>query len=211
MAGQDRLPRLADDDNQQNVRDKLHKMCASRSVVRKLRTGLSDEGRLDDITTDRMSCVADGRSPLVLADRKTYLERLEQSFASRAPEVTRFRLDGLVGKKARKDLLHKIDDHYSESRPFVLFATASLVGEGFDLPQLDTLVLAMPISFKKRLVQYAGRLHRSHEAKRDVLIFDYLDENHAVTNAMFRRRLTGYGEMGYRIERPQDGAPGLFA
>lgn len=145
---------------------------------------------------------ADGRSPLVLADRKNYLERLEQRFASQAPEVTRFRLDGLVGKKARKDVLQKIDGHYSASRPFVLFATASLIGEGFDLPQLDTLVLAMPLSFKGRLVQYAGRLHRSHEAKRDAVIFDYLDENHPITQAMFRRRLAGYGEMGYRIEMP---------
>jgi len=161
-----------------------------------------DEGRLDVITTDLMSCVADGRSPLVLADRKNYLERLEQRFASRVPAVTRFRLDGLVGKKARKDVLQKIDSHYSESRPFVLFATASLIGEGFDLPQLDTLVLAMPLSFKGRLVQYAGRLHRSHEAKRDAVIFDYLDENNPITQAMFRRRLAGYGEMGYRIEMP---------
>lgn len=97
---------------------------------------------------------------------------------------------------------YKLDGHYSESRPFVLFATASLIGEGFDLPQLDTLVLAMPLSFKGRLVQYAGRLHRSHEAKRDAVIFDYLDENHPITQAMFRRRLAGYGEMGYRIEMP---------
>ncbi len=170
-----------------------------------------DERRVGVITTDLMACVADGRSPLVLADRKAYLERLEQSFASRAPEVARFRLDGLVGKKARTDVLRKIDDHYSESRPFVLFATAALVGEGFDLPQLDTLVLAMPLSFKGRLVQYAGRLHRRHEAKRDVLVFDYLDENHAVTQAMFRRRVVGYKELGYRIEFPQDGASGWFA
>jgi superfamily II DNA or RNA helicase len=59
-------------------------------------------------------------------------------------------------------------------------------------------------------VQYAGRLHRSHEAKRDVLIFDYLDENHAVTHAMFRRRLAGYKELGYRIELPPSGAAKWF-
>jgi len=166
-----------------------------------------DDGRIGVIAADLASCVTARRSALVLADRKAYLERLEQRFASMAPEVPLFCLDGLLGKKARKEVLRKINEHFSESRPFVLFATASLVGEGFDLPQLDTLVLAMPLSFKGRLVQYAGRLHRSHEAKRDVVIFDYLDENHAITQAMFRRRLAGYREMGYNVEMPGEETP----
>lgn len=69
----------------------------------------------------------------------------------------------------------------------------------------------MPLSFKGRLVQYAGRLHRQHEAKADPVIFDYLDEDHAITNAMFRRRSAGYKELGYRIEMPSaEAAPGLF-
>lgn len=92
----------------------------------------------------------------------------------------------------------------------MLFATASLIGEGFDLPRLDTLILSMPLSFKGRLIQYAGRLNRVHESKNAPLIFDYLDGNHALTNAMFRRRLAGYTELGYRIEMPQGVAPAWF-
>ena len=99
---------------------------------------------------------------------------------------------------------------YDTGKTFVLFATASLIGEGFDLPRLDTLVLSMPLSFKGRLIQYAGRLNRVHKSKNNALIFDYLDENHALTNAMFRRRLVGYKEMGYQVEMPQDAAPGWF-
>ncbi|MDP3244114.1 MAG: hypothetical protein Q8M83_00445, partial [bacterium] len=74
------------------------------------------------------------------------------------------------------------------------------------LPRLDTLVLSMPLSWKGRLVQYAGRLHRRHQSKGAALIYDYVDENHAITNAMFRRRLAGYRELNYSIEHPQEGS-----
>ena len=108
------------------------------------------------IVADLLTCAASGRSPLVLADHKVYLERLQAAFAARATGVTCHRLDGQMGKKARNEVLWRIGEHYSEQKLFVLFATASLIGEGFDLPRLDTLVLAMPLSFKGRLVQYAG-------------------------------------------------------
>lgn len=171
---------------------------------------VQDESRIKVIVADLLSCAASGRSPLVLADRKVYLERLQAAFTAEVTGVTCHRLDGQMGKKARNEVLRQIDEHYNERKPFVLFATASLIGEGFDLPRLDTLVLAMPLSFKGRLVQYAGRLHRRHEAKGAALIFDYLDHNHAITSAMFRRRLAGYNELGYRIELPQTGAPTWF-
>jgi len=162
-----------------------------------------DESRINVIVADLLSCAASGRSPLVLADRKVYLERLQAAFTAQATGVMCHRLDGQMGKKARNEVLRQIDEHYIERKPFVLFATASLIGEGFDLPRLDTLVLAMPLSFKGRLVQYAGRLHRRHEAKGAAMIFDYLDHNHAITSAMFRRRLAGYRDLGYAVELPQ--------
>ena len=171
---------------------------------------VQDESRIKVIVADLLSCAAAGRSPLVLADRKVYLERLQAAFIAQATGVTCHRLDGQMGKKARNEVLRQIGEHYNERKPFVLFATASLIGEGFDLPRLDTLVLAMPLSFQGRLVQYAGRLHRRHEAKGAAMIFDYLDDNHAITSAMFRRRMAGYNELGYRIELPQTVAPTLF-
>lgn len=171
---------------------------------------VQDESRIKLIVADLLTCVASGRSPLVLADRKVYLERLQAAFTAEATGVTCHRLDGQMGKKARNEVLRQIDEHYNERKPFVLFATASLIGEGFDLPRLDTLVLAMPLSFKGRLVQYAGRLHRQHEAKGAAMIFDYLDHNHAITSAMFRRRLAGYRELGYAVEMPQSEAAPWF-
>ncbi|MDP2136800.1 MAG: DEAD/DEAH box helicase family protein, partial [Candidatus Didemnitutus sp.] len=169
-----------------------------------------DEGRIAVIVADLLSCVTTGRSPLVLADRKVYLDRLAEAFAVQAAGIECYRLDGTMGKKARRDVLRQIAEHYDDGKPFVLFATASLIGEGFDLPRLDTLVLSMPLSFKGRLIQYAGRLHRQHEDKGDALIFDYLDESQAITNAMFRRRLAGYKELGYLIEMPHESDPTWF-
>ncbi len=169
-----------------------------------------DGSRIEVILSDLVECVAMGRSPLVLADRKAYLDRLESAFTARAASAACFRFDGQLGKKARSEVLRRIEECYETGKTFVLFATASLIGEGFDLPRLDTLILSMPLSFKGRLIQYAGRLNRVHESKNAPLIFDYLDGNHALTNAMFRRRLTGYKELGYQVEMPQDVVPAWF-
>lgn len=88
--------------------------------------------------------------------------------------------------------------------PRVLLATGKLIGEGFDHPPLDTLVLAMPISWRGTLQQYAGRLHRELANKQDMRIFDYLDEGHPSLLRMWKKRQQGYRAMGYTIkESPQ--------
>jgi superfamily II DNA or RNA helicase len=99
--------------------------------------------------------------------------------------------DQAAGHRGRAQAIRqRIDEHYEKDVPFVLLATASLIGEGFDLPQLDTLIIAMPLSFKGRLIQYAGRLHRDHEGKSSARIYDYLDENSPLTRAMFPIRIS---------------------
>ncbi len=81
----------------------------------------------------------------------------------------------------------------------ILLATGKLVGEGFDHPALDTLVLAMPVSWKGTLQQYAGRLHREHAGKADVRIIDFVDTGHPALLRMWERRQRGYRAMGYRV------------
>ena len=83
--------------------------------------------------------------------------------------------------------------------PRVLLSTGKLVGEGFDHPPLDTLVLAMPVSWKGSLQQYAGRLHREHANKTDVRIIDFVDTGHPALMRMWDKRQRGYREMGYRV------------
>ena len=80
------------------------------------------------------------------------------------------------------------------------FVQGKYVGEGFDLPRLDTLFLAMPISWKGSLAQYAGRIHRESEGKDRVTIYDYVDASLPMLERMFRKREKGYKSMGYKIE-----------
>lgn len=109
-----------------------------------------------------------------------------------------FTLHGRISKKHRTQLIEELNNLPPET-PRVLLATGRLIGEGFDHPPLDTLVLAMPISWKGTLQQYAGRLHREHATKTDVRIYDYVDAGHPVLLRMWDRRQKGYKAMGYVI------------
>ena len=83
----------------------------------------------------------------------------------------------------------------------MLVATGRYLGEGFDDARLDTLFLTMPISWRGTLAQYAGRLHRLHASKRDVVIYDYVDENEPMLAKMATKRELGYRSLGYRAVR----------
>jgi superfamily II DNA or RNA helicase len=74
---------------------------------------------------------------------------------------------------------------------------AHYIGEGFDDARLDTLFLAMPISWKGTLRQYVGRLHRLHDNKRVVQVYDYVDDWVPMLERMYERRLKGYSSIGY--------------
>ena len=103
-----------------------------------------------------------------------------------------------MSKKQRAALIAELDALPPEA-PRILLATGKLVGEGFDHPPLDTLVLAMPVSWKGTLQQYAGRLHREHASKGDVRIIDFVDTGHPALLRMWEKRQRGYRAMGYRV------------
>jgi superfamily II DNA or RNA helicase len=153
------------------------------------------------IAADIAEALRDGRSCAVLSDRKEHLVTLEKLvFEMTAEHASRIhRIDGAMGKKVRAAILTKIAGHAEAGNGFALFATSSLVGEGFDLPELDTLFLTLPVSFKGRIIQYAGRLHRACEGKSEVRIYDYTEPEHPLTSHMHRKRIAAYRGMGYRI------------
>jgi len=97
-------------------------------------------------------------------------------------------------------LLDQIENTPADE-PLVVIATGQYLGEGFDCPQLDTLFLAFPISFKGRLVQYTGRLMRAHEGKATIRVYDYADLRVPVLRAMHARRLTTYKTLGFTREQ----------
>lgn len=107
-------------------------------------------------------------------------------------------LQGGLTSKKRREAKQRLADIPDKQERLVL-ATGRFAGEGFDDSRLDTLFLALPVSWKGTLIQYAGRLHRKHQAKTDVLIFDYVDRNVGMLGRMFDKRKRGYRNMGYRV------------
>jgi len=166
---------------------------------------ITDSHRNRMIAMDAYEAVENGSVPLVLSDRKEHLRRIGEvmSELGEGTEFKLFSIDGSLAKGERKSRVNGFQDAISHRKPTCLLATASLLGEGFDMPELDTLLLAMPVSFRGRVVQYAGRLHREAPGKETVKVFDYLDQYLPVANSMFRKRSAGYREMGYEIVRQQ--------
>lgn len=141
----------------------------------------------------------EGRKVLVLTERTEHIDALQSALDGKIP--TPFLLHGRMPKKERAARIAELDQLPADE-PRVLLATGKLVGEGFDHPPLDTLVLAMPVSWKGTLQQYAGRLHREHAAKTDVRVIDFVDTGHRALLRMWDKRRLGYRAMGYRIVEP---------
>lgn len=144
------------------------------------------------------------RFPLLISDRKEHLDVLALiiSETSSIPGLEIIRLDGDLTSKQRKVALEKLHEIRREGRKVLLMSSASLIGEGFDLPALDTLILATPLSFEGRMIQYAGRIHRSVEGKIEVQMIDYVDFSNAMLVKMYRNRIKAYRQMGYLINEP---------
>lgn len=103
-----------------------------------------------------------------------------------------------MGKKKLQKAMELIQDDSVTTR--LIIATGKYIGEGFDDPRLDSLLLAMPISGKGTLTQYAGRLHWTHHSKKEIKIYDYVDENVPMLSKMFKKRKAGYKLIGYKLK-----------
>jgi len=163
---------------------------------------VDDHVRNELILHDLIQATADGRSPLLLTGRTDHLKYFETELAGKVNNV--FILKGGMGKKQRRSIAEAIAA-VPQCEPRVILATGSYIGEGFDDARLDTLFLAMPISWKGTLQQYVGRLHRLHDAKSVVRVYDYVDSNVPMLARMYARRQRGYGLIGYTIPYTSNG------
>ena len=156
----------------------------------------NDLGRTAAIAAEVAQSYGQGRKVLVLTERTEHLHAIVAALAGRVPAP--FVLHGRMSKKQRAALLTELEG-LAPDAPRILIATGKLVGEGFDHPPLDTLVLAMPISWKGTLQQYSGRLHREHATKSSVRVIDFVDTGHPALMRMWDKRRRGYLAMGYRM------------
>lgn len=155
-----------------------------------------DSQRTATIVSAVVQAYRQGRKVLVLSQRTEHVETLDVALREQVANL--FTLHGRMPKKRRASLISTLES-LPEDAPRVLLATGTLIGEGFDHPALDTLVLAMPISWRGILQQYAGRLHRLHTAKSDVQVIDFVDEGNVAVLRMWEKRKAGYKAMGYRL------------
>ncbi|CDL00978.1 Putative helicase [Magnetospirillum gryphiswaldense MSR-1 v2] len=159
-----------------------------------------DEPRNTMIFDDVLKALEGGRSPVVLTERKEHALLLAERLSRFARNV--IVLHGGMGVKARRAQAEQLAA-IADTEERVLIATGRYIGEGFDDARLDTLFLTMPISWRGTLAQYAGRLHRLHPGKREVIIYDYVDEAVPVLARMSGKRIKGYDSLGYSVGKTQ--------
>lgn len=175
---------------------------ADAKIQEAYRAIANDQRRNEQIVNDAVSLIEEGRSPIVLTERRDHLEDLANRLRPLIRHVVVLR-GGLSEKERRQRMAELASIPESEER--VVLATGRYIGEGFDDARLDTLLLTMPIAWKGNIVQYAGRLHRRHHAKREVRIYDYVDSRVPVLSRMFEKRLSAYRAMGYVLEEGRAG------
>ncbi|MCZ7590210.1 MAG: DEAD/DEAH box helicase [Gaiella sp.] len=178
------------------VRETAFTVAGAEAPIQELfRLLVENEERTILVCDDIRDAVARGKRCLVLSQWKEHCNLLAEGLRSRgfSPVV----LEGALGRRARAALLEEIE-RTPPSEPLVVVATGQYLGEGFDCPQLDTLFLAFPVSFKGRLVRYTGRLLRAHDNKTSVCVYDYADVRVPVLRAMHTRRLATYTQLGFR-------------
>lgn len=155
-----------------------------------------NEERNGKIVADVLAAVTEGRTPIVLTERYDHAKLLAEILREKSRNVVL--LSGKGTAKEKRETQQGLSQIPADE-PLILVATGRYVGEGFDLPRLDTLFLAMPVSWKGTLAQYAGRLHRNYEGKQEVLIYDYVDIRVPMLERMYHKRLSGYAAIGYTI------------
>ena len=172
---------------------------AERTTIQRLYSRLAaDQARNRLICKDVIQALEDRRSPIVLTERRDHLEMLADRLREHVPDLVV--LHGKMKTSARREALA----HFAtvpDGKPRLLLATGRYIGEGFDDARLDTLFLALPVSWKGTLIQYSGRLHRLHAGKTEVRIYDYVDRKVPMLLRMFEKRVRGYRAMGYIREK----------
>jgi len=169
---------------------------------------MDNDFRNQQIIDDVLNNYHQGRNCIVLSLRTAHVELLAKKLREKVPNVMDVvTLMGGMGRKTTQETFQRLAE-FPADKNVIVVATGHFIGEGFDEPRLDTLFLAMPISWKGTLQQYAGRLHRLFKTKKEVRIYDYVDIQIRMLEKMYQKRLNGYASMGYRAKGDETiGAP----
>ena len=156
-----------------------------------------NEIRNAQIIRDVVKALQQGRCPIILTERREHVLLLQERLSGHCKNV--ITLFGTASQKERRQTLERLKS-IPIDESLLIIATGKYVGEGFDYPRLDTLFLALPIAWKGKVAQYAGRLHRNYPGKSEVQIYDYVDIHIPVLEKMYQKRVKGYAAIGYKIK-----------
>ncbi len=148
------------------------------------------------IFNDVLAELDKGSVPLILTERLEHVNDLVKMLNGFAKNI--ITLTGGMSRIEEKEKFSSLRQ-ITDNQEMVIIATGKYIGEGFDYSRLDTLFLAMPFSWKGTLQQYVGRLHRVHEQKTVVKVYDYVDNNEPMLKSMFEKRMKGYKDLGYKL------------
>ena len=158
---------------------------------------VEDDERNRMIANDITASLKQGRTPIILTERREHIDTLAGLLKGSCPNIiTLTGADPVSEKRSAMERLSEI----APDEPMLIIATGKYVGEGFDYPRLDTLFLALPISWKGKVMQYIGRLHREYGGKTEVIVYDYVDVHVPMLENMYRKRMTAYKAAGYHTK-----------
>jgi len=151
------------------------------------------------IVNDILEAIKAGRSPVLLTERREHLTYFADALNGKVKNI--ILLAGGLGQKQRNALMEQLKNIPDDDERLII-ATGRYLGEGFNDARLDTLFLALPVAWRGTIAQYAGRLHRNYERKKEVIIYDYVDDQVPVLAGMFGKRKKGYKAIGYTLTLP---------
>lgn len=149
------------------------------------------------IANDVIETLSDGRTPIILTERREHIETLSGLLSGKCDNI--IILFGTGSQKEKRETLAKLES-IPDDEKLIIIATGKYVGEGFDYPRLDTLFLALPIAWKGKVAQYTGRLHRNYIGKTEVQVYDYVDIHVPMLEKMYQKRVKGYAAVGYKTK-----------
>ncbi|WP_066196045.1 DEAD/DEAH box helicase [Gracilibacillus timonensis] len=157
---------------------------------------VQDEARNKQIFNDVLAALDQGAKPLILTERIEHINLLESMFKGFVKNI--IVLNGNLTEQEKKEQVGRLNR--IEDNEYLIIATGKYIGEGFDDDKLDCLFLVYPISWKGALQQYVGRLHRVHQDKSEVRVYDYIDHQEPILQNSYESRLKGYHSLGYKVK-----------
>ena len=181
-----------------------YRTTADKKITELYKDLSESNARNKQIVEDVVASVRQGRTPIILTERRDHVERLRELLSVQCDNIVT--LVGTVSAKERRETLQRLEG-VRKDESLVIIATGRYVGEGFDYPRLDTLFLALPIAWRGKVEQYTGRLHRLCEGKTEVHVYDYIDIHVPMLERMYQKRMKGYSSIGYKtrsdVEEPE--------